>query len=104
MQQLKSQSESLDIQKKQFELYSGQLKQSEKLHDRVEGNLVNNEVAIKIKESLSKRVSIDGYSVQVGVSVGVAVYPDDGESIDTLMSVSDFNMYADKNTQKITIN
>jgi len=70
----------------------------------VEGNLVNNEVAIKIKESLSKRVSIDGYSVQVGVSVGVAVYPDDGESIDTLMSVSDFNMYADKNTQKITVN
>lgn len=39
-----------------------------------------------------------------GVSVGIAVYPDDGESIDTLMSVSDFNMYADKNTQKITIN
>jgi len=35
-----------------------------------------------------------------GVSVGIAVYPDDGESIDTLMSVSDFNMYADKNTQK----
>jgi len=36
LQQLKSQSESLDIQKQQFELYSTQLQQSEKLHDRAE--------------------------------------------------------------------
>jgi len=65
-----------------------------------DGALKPEQVVTKIKKSLSKRVSIDGYSVQVGVSVGIAVYPNDGESLDTLISVSDTNMYADKSERK----
>jgi len=64
------------------------------------GELEPEQVATKIKKSLSQRVSIDGYSVQIGVSIGIAVYPDDGESLDTLMSVSDTKMYSDKNARK----
>ena len=65
-----------------------------------DGTLKPEQVAEKIKKSISRRISIDGYSVGVGVSIGIAIYPTDGESIDTLMSVSDTNMYSDKNDRK----
>jgi len=64
------------------------------------GELDPSQVAGKIKQSLSNRVLIDGYSVQVGVSIGIAIYPDDGESLDTLISVSDAKMYTDKSDRK----
>jgi len=64
------------------------------------GGLKPEQVSAKIKHSLSKAVSIDGHSVQIGVSIGIAIYPDDGESLDTLISISDTNMYTDKNARK----
>jgi len=64
------------------------------------GELTPSRVAEKIKKSLSKRVGIDGYSVQVGVSIGIAIYPEDGESLDTLISVSNAKMFSDKKARK----
>jgi len=58
------------------------------------------EVANKIKKSISQRVMLNGYSIQIGVSIGSAIYPDEGESLNTLISVADKAMYTDKKARK----
>jgi len=39
---------------------------------------------------------IDGHSIDISVSIGYAIYPVDGEEIDTIMKVADRNMYEHK--------
>ena len=58
------------------------------------------EVDNKIKKSISQRVMLNGYSIQIGVSIGSAIYPDEGESLNTLISVADKAMYTDKKARK----
>ena len=50
----------------------------------------------KLLRAVSGRYSIDGKSIQVGVSAGMAIFPDDGDDIDTLIRVADVELYADK--------
>ncbi|HLO75798.1 MAG TPA: diguanylate cyclase [Magnetospirillum sp.] len=50
-------------------------------------------VARKIVETLSKPVAYDGHSCQVGASVGVAVFPDDGNSMEEVCKAADIAMY-----------
>lgn len=47
----------------------------------------------KIRESLAE---IQGYDMKISASIGVAVYPEDGEDYDTLMMVADSRMYEEK--------
>jgi diguanylate cyclase (GGDEF)-like protein/PAS domain S-box-containing protein len=54
-------------------------------------------VADKIRSSLTEPIAIpSGSRVQVGASVGIAVFPDDGNDGDTVLKAADSAMYAIK--------
>jgi diguanylate cyclase (GGDEF)-like protein/PAS domain S-box-containing protein len=53
-------------------------------------------VADKIIESLSRPVLLDGHTVQVGATIGIACFPNDGGSGSDLMKRADAAMYAAK--------
>jgi diguanylate cyclase (GGDEF)-like protein/PAS domain S-box-containing protein len=50
----------------------------------------------KLLRAVSARFTVDGKWIEVGVSAGMALYPDDGEDIDTLMRAADVELYAAK--------
>ena len=50
-------------------------------------------VAQKIIDALSRAFEIEGYTVNVGTSIGISVYPDDAEDGDTLKRYADAAMY-----------
>ena len=53
-------------------------------------------VAKKIKNTLAETTVIDGYAIQFNVSIGIAIYPDDGTTVDDLLSKATQAMYIDK--------
>jgi diguanylate cyclase (GGDEF)-like protein len=53
-------------------------------------------VATKIKEKLSAGLSLQGQRIAVSVSMGIAFFPDDGETQEALIKVADTRMYQDK--------
>lgn len=60
-------------------------------------------VAEKIIHQLSKPITLnDAQQCSVGVSVGIALYPEDGYELDKLMSAADAAMYKSKATGKNT--
>lgn len=54
------------------------------------------EVARALKELLAGHFVVEGRQVQVGASVGLAMYPADAKDAETLRVASDVAMYADK--------
>ncbi|TKB78061.1 MAG: EAL domain-containing protein [Nitrospira sp.] len=50
-------------------------------------------VARRILEALSKSFLIDGHEISVTASVGIAIFPTDGDSVDLLLKSSDVAMY-----------
>ena len=50
-------------------------------------------VARRIVESLAQSFSIEGREIFVTVSVGIAIFPDDGDSVDALLKNADSAMY-----------
>ena len=50
-------------------------------------------VARRIVESLAQSFSIEGREIFVTVSVGIAIFPDDGDSVDVLLKNADTAMY-----------
>jgi diguanylate cyclase (GGDEF)-like protein len=44
-------------------------------------------------------VAVDGHEVQVGVSLGVSAYPEDGDSFGALLHVADRRMYDAKHAK-----
>lgn len=60
------------------------------------GNAVADRIAEKIRQYIGRRYSIDGLEIQIGASVGLAVYPQDGESHDALLQHADAAMFRDK--------
>ena len=50
-------------------------------------------VARRIVESLAQPFSIEGREIFVTVSVGIAIFPDDGDSVDALLKNADTAMY-----------
>ncbi|HSF67571.1 MAG TPA: EAL domain-containing protein [Nitrospiraceae bacterium] len=50
-------------------------------------------VARRILESLAQSFSIEGREIFVTVSVGIAIFPDDGDSVDALLKNADSAMY-----------
>ena len=53
-------------------------------------------VAAKILEAFREPLMCDGYEIAITTSIGVAVYPDDGEDVDALMKNADIAMYRAK--------
>ena len=50
-------------------------------------------VARRILEALSRSFLINGHEISVTVSVGIAIFPTDGDSVDLLLKSSDVAMY-----------
>ncbi|MCW8928653.1 MAG: EAL domain-containing protein [Gammaproteobacteria bacterium] len=53
-------------------------------------------VAEKINESIDSTFSINEHKLHIGVSIGISIYPRDGEDIHTLMQHADVAMYVAK--------
>lgn len=59
-----------------------------------QSNLTN--IAEKITNSIVQPITIDQQELYVTVSIGIAIYPDDGDTIETIMSNADAAMYRSK--------
>jgi len=57
-------------------------------------------VALKVIEAVSQPFAIDGHTVSVTTSAGIAIYPDHGEDADTLMKSADLALYEAKRAGK----
>lgn len=57
-------------------------------------------VANKIIQEISTPFTIHGHTVQIGASIGIALYPKDGEDASTLMKNADTAMYQAKHDGK----
>ncbi|MDL5031312.1 PAS domain S-box protein [Pelomonas sp. APW6] len=66
------------------------------LLDQAAGMQELEQVAGRLIEAVSQPVVLAGQSVVVGVSVGIARFPLDGRSVETLMRAADLAMYAAK--------
>ncbi|WP_341645014.1 EAL domain-containing protein [Thauera sp. SDU_THAU2] len=53
-------------------------------------------VARKILEVLGETIAIDEYELRPSMSIGIAIYPEDGDSIDVLLRHADTAMYGAK--------
>lgn len=58
------------------------------------------EVANRIVASMNEPIEILGKVLQIGVSIGIAVFPDDGRTSDALINNADTAMYAAKSLGK----
>jgi diguanylate cyclase (GGDEF)-like protein len=54
------------------------------------------QVAKKILTSLEKPFHIDGYQLFIGASIGMALYPEHGDHVETLLRHADIAMYVSK--------
>lgn len=64
-------------------------------NDRLE----HEKVANRIRKSFSHRLFVDGYSIQAIVNIGSALFPDNGESLETLVSVANKSMGTNTNSK-----
>ncbi|HEX3894007.1 MAG TPA: GGDEF domain-containing protein [Terracidiphilus sp.] len=58
------------------------------------------EVSQRLERSFRELFDIEGYSIRGSVSVGAAVYPEDGADKDSLLSTADAAMYVNKKIKK----
>lgn len=57
-------------------------------------------VACKIARSITRPYYVGEHELQIGASVGVSLFPDDGDSQDDLLRSADMSMYADKGRRR----
>ena len=50
-------------------------------------------IASRIIEAMKKPFKIEGHRIEIGASIGIALYPDDGGNADALMRAADAAMY-----------
>jgi len=56
--------------------------------------------ALKIIDEVSKKLEIQQYVFHLGVSIGVAIYPEHGNDLNTLLTHADLAMYQIKYSTK----
>ncbi|MGR8935908.1 MAG: putative bifunctional diguanylate cyclase/phosphodiesterase [Gammaproteobacteria bacterium] len=54
------------------------------------------EVANKLAAAISEPVQVDGYSLNVTTSIGISLFPDDGDQAETIVKNADTAMYRSK--------
>ena len=57
------------------------------------------EIAERLERSFDQPFAIEGYMLQASASIGLAVYPQDGDTRDTLLCAADAAMYVTKHTK-----
>jgi diguanylate cyclase (GGDEF)-like protein/PAS domain S-box-containing protein len=55
-------------------------------------------LADKLRAELAQPVVVGGLTIEVEASVGIAIYPEHGEDVETLIRHADVSMYVSKNT------
>jgi len=58
------------------------------------------EVAQRLERCFDAPFAVEGYVLRGGASVGVALYPEDGITADSLLSAADAAMYVNKHTKR----
>jgi diguanylate cyclase (GGDEF)-like protein len=58
------------------------------------------EAARQVAQRISKRLSEDGEEPKISVSIGMAVYPDDGETSNEILGAADRDLYREKGVPK----
>jgi len=58
------------------------------------------EVAQRLERCFDAPFAVEGYILRGGASVGIALYPDDGTTPDSLLSAADAAMYVNKHTKR----
>ena len=58
------------------------------------------EIALRLERCMEEPFSIEGYVVGGSASVGIALYPEDGTTKDSLLSAADAAMYVNKHTRR----
>jgi diguanylate cyclase (GGDEF)-like protein len=66
----------------------------------VRGRAEVEEIASRLERSFSEPFAADGHPLQGTASVGIALYPEDGATRDTLLNVADAAMYAAKQAKR----
>ena len=57
-------------------------------------------VAKSLMDMLNEPLQVGEHSMQVGASIGVAVFPDDAANLEALCIAADLRMYDDKNVSR----
>jgi diguanylate cyclase (GGDEF)-like protein len=58
------------------------------------------EIAQRLERCFDAPFAVEGYVLRGGASVGIALYPEDGTTADTLLSAADAAMYVAKHTKR----
>jgi len=53
-------------------------------------------VANTIRDALNEEFQVEGHHIQIGCSIGIAIYPDNGSDANTLSRLADEAMYQAK--------
>jgi len=61
------------------------------------------EIALRLERCLDDPFAVDGYTVYGSASVGIAVYPEDGENKESLLKTADAAMYQKKHADRLGI-
>ncbi len=56
--------------------------------------------AVQVAQRVSEQLNSDGEEPSISVSIGIAVYPQDGRMMDELLGAADRALYRDKGTSK----
>jgi diguanylate cyclase (GGDEF)-like protein/PAS domain S-box-containing protein len=60
-------------------------------------------IATRIIEALRRPFQIEGHQIEIGASIGISLYPEDGADADTLMRAADAAMYRVKEEGRGTV-
>jgi diguanylate cyclase (GGDEF)-like protein len=66
----------------------------------VKNRSIVEEVALRLEKCFDDPFTVEGYTLHGSASVGLAIYPEDGATRDSLISASDAAMYVAKHTKR----
>ncbi len=54
----------------------------------------------KIRGIVEAAIPVDGHDIHIGISIGWAIFPEDGKNMETLLKIADVRMFDDKKLRK----